>query len=209
MMDRSELNTIYTIGHSAHEFDTFVGLLNQHGIEAVADVRSMPYSRRHPQFNRNVLKSALKPRGISYVFVGKELGGRSADPACYERGRVQYRRLAGTEMFQAGIERVREGARRMKLALMCAEKDPLECHRTILVARELVACGAGVAHVLANGDLETHENTMKRLLVHLNIPEHDLFRNDKELLEEAYSAMERRIAYIDKNLVNEAQRPGE
>ena len=205
MNEQKELPTIFTIGHSTHEFDSFVALLKQHGVEAVADVRSTPYSRWQPQFNREDLQSALKAKKIAYVFLGKELGARSGDPACYESGRVKYRRLAPTALFQAGLQRVRDGSERMKLALMCAEKDPLECHRTILVARELVRSGGKVAHILANGDVETHEITMKRLFADLGLPEHDLFRSDAELLDNAYSEQEKRIAYIDENLAKEAQ----
>ena len=142
MSDVSQKTKIFTIGHSTHEFKRFVALLKHHGIGAVADVRSTPYSRWQPQFNREELTDALKKHGISYVFMGKELGARSDDPDCYDQGRVQYRRLAGTELFRSGIDRVLDGAHRMSIALMCAEKDPLECHRTILVARELVSSGS-------------------------------------------------------------------
>ena len=90
---------IFTVGHSAHEVARFVDLLARHGVEAVADVRSMPYSRRHPQFNRETLKESLKASGIAYVFLGKELGARSTDPDCYENGRVQFRKLAATRLF--------------------------------------------------------------------------------------------------------------
>ena len=189
---------IFTVGHSTHEFEDFVSLLKQHGVDAVADVRSVPYSRWQPQFNRENLAEALRFRGIAYVFLGKELGARSDDPHCYENGRVQYRALAETSLFQSGIKRVRDGSRHRRIALMCAEKDPLDCHRTILVARELVASGVEIAHILENGSLEPHHETLKRLSEQLRLPAQDLFLTADELEDRAYAAQEQRIAYVDE-----------
>lgn len=173
-----------------------MGLLARHHIEAVADVRSMPYSRRHPQFNRETLNESLKASGIAYVYLGKELGARSTDPACYENGRVQFRKLAATSLFRSGIKRVLDGSRHMRIALMCAEKDPLNCHRTILVTRELVALGKKVKHILADGEIETHEAAMDRLCKQLNIRE-DLLRTPEELENDAYAAREEKMAYAN------------
>lgn len=171
-------------------------MLAQHRIQAVADVRSMPYSRRHPQFSRKALPESLKANGIAYVFLGKELGARSTDPACYENGRVQFRKLAATSLFRSGIRRVLDGSQQMRIALMCAEKDPLNCHRTLLVARELVALGNKVNHILADGEIETHETTMIRLCKQLDIKE-DLLRAPEELENDAYAAQEEKIAYAN------------
>ena len=187
---------IFTVGHSAHEAARFVDLLAQHEIDAVADVRSMPYSRRHPQFNRETLKQSLKASGIAYVFLGKELGAGSTDPDCYENGRVQFRRLAATSLFRSGIRRVLDGSQHMRIALMCAEKDPLNCHRTILVARALVALGKKVNHILADGEIETHTAAMNRLCKQLNIRE-DLLRTPGELENDAYAAREAKMAYTN------------
>jgi uncharacterized protein (DUF488 family) len=143
----------------------------------------------------------LADASIKYVFLGEELGARSADPGCYEGGRVQYRRLAASPAFRRGIERVEAGSHTFRLALLCAEKEPLECHRTILVARELVARGHSVDHILASGELESHEDAMRRLLRLLRrantVGQADLWRSEAEILEEAYAMQEERIAYID------------
>ena len=101
---------VLTVGHSTHPLAVFLDLLRQHGVTALADVRSSPYSRMNPQYNRESLAAALKDEGIKYVFLGKELGARSDDPACYQNGRVQYQRLAQTSLFKSGIERVLQGA---------------------------------------------------------------------------------------------------
>ena len=198
MMETKKQTKIFTVGHSTHEFEDFVSLLKQHGVEAIADVRSVPYSRWQPQFNREDLTEALKARGIAYVFLGKELGARSDDPQCYENDRVQYRSLAENPLFQSGIKRVRDGSKSRRIALMCAEKDPLDCHRTILVARELVASGVGVTHILVVGLLEPHDETMRRLSEQLKLPAQDLFLTADELEDRAYAAQEQRIAYVDE-----------
>ena len=138
--------SVLTIGHSTHSIEAFVELLRQHGVTALVDVRSAPFSRFNPQFNRATLERDLKAQGIKYVFLGRELGARSDDPGCYDGGRVQYARLARTAGFQAGLGRVVEGAKLYRVALMCAEKEPLECHRTLLVARALVARDVAVEH---------------------------------------------------------------
>ncbi len=195
---------VLTIGHSTHPIERFVALLRQHGVTALADVRSTPYSRFNPQFNRENLERSLKQSGIAYVFLGKELGARSDDPACYQNGKVQYGRLAQTAGFRAGIERVIKGTDSHRIALMCAEKEPLDCHRTLLVSRALDAAGAPVAHILPDGRLENHSDSMKRLVKVVGLPNADMFRSEQELIEEACAVQEQRIAYVDEQQVNEA-----
>jgi uncharacterized protein (DUF488 family) len=187
--------SIFTIGHSTHPIEQFLALLREHGITALCDVRSQPYSRFNPHFNREELKQSLAACGVKYIFLGKELGARSEDPACYERGKVRYDRLARTELFQQGVNRVRDGMREYRIALMCAEKEPLECHRTLLVARHLAAVGLPVEHIHADGHLESHSDVESRLTLMHNLHEPDLFRSPEELLAEAYWRQEAGIAY--------------
>jgi uncharacterized protein (DUF488 family) len=189
------LSSLFTIGHSTHPIDRFLSLLRQHGISAVCDVRSTPFSRFNPQFNREAIRKSLAEAGIAYVFLGKELGARSEDPSCYEDGKVRYARLASTAVFRQGLERVRDGAQRYRIALMCAEKEPLDCHRTILVSRQLVAQGFDVQHILADGRLESHDAALTRLAGLLGLPAGDLVRSREERLEEMYRRQEERIAY--------------
>jgi uncharacterized protein (DUF488 family) len=191
----TSLDAIYTIGHSTHPQDRFIGLLRQHGITALCDVRSRPYSRMNPQFNREELKRLLEEHGIAYVFLGKELGARSEDPACYENGKVQYDRLAQTDLFRQGLDRVWKGTKDYRIALMCAEKEPLECHRAILVARHLALLGIDVRHIHADGRLEGHEAAVNRLRQLFRLQEEDLFRSREEMLAEAYQRQEDRIAH--------------
>ncbi len=173
------------------------------------DVRSVPYSRRQPQFNRKNLIDSLRTHDIAYVFLGKELGARSDDPECYENGRVKYHLLARTLLFRKGIEWIRNNSKHRNIALMCTEKDPLDCHRAILVARELAGEGSDVAHILADGRVESHGVAMKRLLELEQLggnSQKDMFLTEEQLMDEAYAARERHIAYFDKEAVREAQK---
>jgi uncharacterized protein (DUF488 family) len=185
-----------SVGHSSHPLSTFLWLLREHGITMVADVRSAPYSRRYPHFCRDPFKAALAAAGIGYAFLGRELGARSRDPACYEGGRVQYERLARTAAFREGLERLETLADTHRVAMMCAEAEPLDCHRTILVARHLVARGGRVQHILPDARLEDHADAMARLRRRLRLPEEDLFRSQAELDAEAYQQQGQRIAYV-------------
>ena len=185
---------IYSIGHSTQPGESFAELLHRHAVKVVADVRSQPYSRRNPQFNRERLASALGGSGIQYLFLGKELGARCEDPACYIDDRVQYSLLAQTALFREGIERLLHEAAQHRVALMCAEKEPLECHRTLLVARELEQRGARVQHIHIDGRLESHSDAMTRLVTQLRLSP-DLFLDARTLQDEAYERQGQRIAY--------------
>lgn len=191
---------IHTIGHSNHPIARFLELLQQHRIEAVADVRSTPHSRFNPQFGRNRLQEALGASQIHYVFLGAELGARSRDPDCYDAdGRVSYERLARADLFRQGLERLRAGMSGHRIALMCAEREPLDCHRAILVARELERSSIPVAHILADGTLESHEHAMQRLATSLQLTGTDLFRSAAQVKEQAYNLQAARIAYVKKH----------
>ncbi len=190
------VGAVFTVGHSRHSLERFIGLLKQHGVTALCDVRSQPYSRMNPQFNREELERALAGEGIEYRFLGKELGARTDDERCYRDGKVQYSRLAETELFLSGIKRVTNGIRQgFQLALMCAEQDPLDCHRSILVARSLSASGIEVQHILADGTLESHADAVERLTKMFRLDYEDMFRSREELTAEAHERQEARIAY--------------
>jgi uncharacterized protein (DUF488 family) len=167
---------IFTIGHSTHSIERLIALLRQHGVTALADVRSAPYSRRQPQFNREALARELEARGIRYVYLGKELGGRkdgrreatSMDGVNAARGQGRPERPArqvdgGVDVeFDAGIERLVRGAGEYTIAMMCAEKDPADCHRTHLVAPALMARGIGIRHILAEGEILEHGDLLAK-----------------------------------------------
>jgi uncharacterized protein (DUF488 family) len=189
--------SVLTIGHSTHPLTHFIELLTSCDVSALADVRSQPFSRFNPQYNRDALSKALQDAGIAYVFLGKELGARSQDAACYENGQVQFSRLSETPLFLAGIDRILAGAAKFKIALMCAEKEPLECHRTLLISRALEKRGVSIAHVLADGSVEPHARTMSRLLDLVGLPHEDMFKSRHELVDIACQLRERKVAYVN------------
>lgn len=150
------MSTVFTVGHSAHSLEEFVGLLTGQDIDVVADTRSAPYSRFAPQFDREVLQKRLGECGIRYVFLGGELGGRPADPTYYDKkGRVLYGRMKADRVFTAGIERLERGMREFRVALVCGEEDPAHCHRRLLVGRVLTEHGHEILHIRADGRLQT------------------------------------------------------
>jgi uncharacterized protein (DUF488 family) len=186
---------IFTVGHSTHSLQDFVTLLKKAGITAIADVRSAPYSRYQPQFNREALSQSLADSGIQYVFVGDLLGGRSPNPEDYFNGRVVYSRLKSSEGFAEGIQRVIMGSHKFELALMCTEKEPLDCHRTLLVAQALTEQGVSVSHIHNDAHLESHEDALSRLLRMFKLEESDLFQSHEDLVAEAILKQENKVAY--------------
>ena len=188
---------VLTIGHSTHTLEAFVALLQMHDVTAVADVRSKPYSRFNPQFNREPFAKALSAEGIRYVYLGDALGGRSEDPSCYEDGRIRYDRVATTESFKSGLARVVCGTAKYRIALMCSEKEPLDCHRTLLVSRALDEQSVDVAHIHADGRVEPHSKAMDRLLDLHRLHREDLYATREELVATAIARQSERVAYVD------------
>ena len=192
---------VVTIGHSNHSPEAFVDLLLLHGVEELVDVRSAPYSRYTPQFNQRPLIGLLEgagEAGIEYTFLGAELGGRPADRSCYDAdGRVLYERLANTDAFDDGIRRVMRAADERRVALMCSEKEPLDCHRALLIARTLTERGAAVEHILADGSLENHEEAIDRLIDVFKLPPHgDMFRSRDDVIADALFRQAKKVAYV-------------
>ena len=189
---------VFTVGHSNHSMEAFLALLKKNSVDHVADVRSSPYSRYVPHFNKNVLEGTLQKAGIAYVYLGEELGGRPADPSCYdENGQVMYNRVADTDLFNNALDLVMRTADDHRIALMCAEKEPLECHRTLLVARALVVGGVSVEHILADGDLESYNAAIDRLLYAFKLPLNgDMFRTRDDVVAEAFTLQAKKVAYI-------------
>ncbi len=203
----AERHPVFTIGHSNLEIGKFVAMLKQHGIQAIADVRSSPYSQYNPQFNRELLQKSLQEHGISYVFLGQELGARRSERECYLEGRADYGLISQTPAFRRGLERVTQGAVKMRVALMCAEKDPIDCHRCILVAPHLRQQGLQVLHILSDGSLEDHEQTEKRLLQVFALENKELFRSQDEIVAEAYKKQGEKVAYYEEDLVVREEPP--
>jgi len=197
-------STVFTIGHSNHTFDKFVELLRMHGVVAVGDVRSSPYSRHNPDFSGEALQNLLRREGYLYVYLGQELGGRSDDPNCYVQGRVSYEKLAQRPLFKTGIQQLLSGAQLFRTALLCAEREPLACHRTLLISTELSRLGVPVAHIHGDGTLESQEEAMTRLIQMVGLSDKDLYRTRAELVADACARQEKRVAYADDGMREEA-----
>jgi uncharacterized protein (DUF488 family) len=187
--------TIFTVGHSTHGRSAFLSLLRNHAITAVADVRSMPVSRFIPQFNRYAVERMLFDAGIKYVFLGKELGARTEDLTCHDDGRVRYDLLAQTAGFVGGMKRLQIGSLSERIAVMCTEQEPLDCHRCVLVGRVLEGFGITVEHIHGDGHVEKHDSAMRRLMASFGLDQPDLFRTSAERLQEALDRQEQRIAW--------------
>jgi len=187
-------NELFTIGHSTQSIESFIKLLKQHEIQAIGDVRSGPYSKRFPHFSKNELQAELKRHGIKYVFLGDEFGARRNEPCCYIGDRADYDLISKTPLFQEGLKRVKTGLEKFKIALMCAERDPLDCHRTILVSRHARAF-VPVNHIWITGDIESHETLEQRLIRKIGTDENDMFRSPEERLAIAYKLRGEEIAY--------------
>ncbi len=184
---------LLTIGHSNLPADHFLALLQNAGVNAVVDVRSVPFSRRFPWFSGNALAERLRTSAIAYTALGDALGGRPRDPTLYCDGIADYEAMAATDAFRAGLERVVDESRRQRLCLMCAEREPLDCHRCLLLARALAKRGVAAGHILVDGTIEPHAATEERLLAMTG--EHaDLFGDRASRLDAAYRRRARKIA---------------
>ena len=192
----NDFRPIFTVGHSNHEWGHFLNLLRTHRIDALADVRSSPYSRTH-HFSRDTLAPLLRSAGIKYVPLCQELGARREEPDCYVGGQAVYDRVAKLPRFREGIDRLLKGSRDFRIALMCSEKEPLDCHRTILVCRHLRPLGFDIRHILASGEAEEHCHAEHRLmdLVGIASRQSNLFEPTEQLIEEAYDRRASEIAY--------------
>ena len=173
---------IKTIGHSNHPIERFLDLLKAGGVRLLVDVRSMPYSRRFPQFGRERLARSLGEAGIDYLWEGEALGGLPGQGGGYNE-------LAARPTFKDALGRLIERAESMTLCLMCAEKEPLDCHRTVLVARRLAERGVAVEHLLADGSTRVHGDVEVALLAKNKTA--DLFDDRAQQLARAYDARER------------------
>jgi uncharacterized protein (DUF488 family) len=152
---------IYTVGHSTHSWEDFLKLLAAHDIEVVADVRSKPYSRFNPQFNRDALASGLEEAGRRYLFLGKELGGKPQDPDRPLADELVWEYIRSRPQFKEGLTKLLGEARHAKVCLLCAEADPARCHRGQLLAPELEGQGVEVRHILADGSILKHQDIQK------------------------------------------------
>jgi uncharacterized protein (DUF488 family) len=187
---------LYTLGHSNHPIDRFIALLRRHGVETVADVRSRPYSRFVPHFGKERLARILGEEGLGYLFLGQQLGGKPVrdDPA---QARLEYQARIEEPSFRQGIEMLLGAAAERRIALVCRERDPLDCHRLHLICRYLRPIALDIRHILPDGEVEAQQATERRLLERAGEAEMPLFQpaeegEDEQALARAYDAWWRR-----------------
>jgi uncharacterized protein (DUF488 family) len=189
---------LFSIGHSNILAERFITMLRAAGANAIADVRSTPVSRRFPWFSGKNLAARLGQDGMTYLAYGDTLGGRPRDPMLYSDGIADYEAMARSPEFRAGLERLLTDAARHRVCLMCAEREPLDCHRCLLVTRALAGRGIAVGHILHDGAIEPHKATEQRLLA-LGGEGADLFATGQnERLAAAYRRRARAVAYRAK-----------
>jgi len=193
------MKELFTIGHSNYSLDHFIGLLFAHRLSIIADVRSSPYSKYSPHFNKDVLDSALRNTDIDYIFLGSELGAQRSEDYCYIDGQAKYDRIANLSTFQRGLELILQRVEYYRIALMCSESDPITCHRTILICRELkrLCPDLKITHILGDGAEEAQEMSEKRLIT-LHKLQPELFgdlTSTSDLIEKAYDLQAEKIAY--------------
>jgi uncharacterized protein (DUF488 family) len=186
---------LFSIGHSNIPAERFVALLREAGVDAIADVRSTPFSRRFPWFSSKNLAATLAQHGMTYLAHGDALGGRPRDAALYRDGVADYEAMARQPDFQMGLDQLLADAARSRVCLMCAEREPLDCHRCLMVARSLAERGLTIGHILHDGTVEPHTATERRLLA-LTGANDDLFvTGQDERLAAAYRRRARAVAY--------------
>ena len=193
------MNQIFTIGHSVHSAGEFIALLQMHLIDVVVDVRSSPYSQYTPQHNREMIQETMEKVGIRYLYLGAELGARRDEEEAYDGDLARYELIRQLPGFKNGIERVREGMQQYRIALMCAEKDPCDCHRSVLVTRVFHEEGVEIAHILEDGSIDTQSDLERVMIDGRRSQGHqqlDLgLGNSEDVVTQAYRKRSEKICY--------------
>lgn len=159
-----EATPVYTIGYGARTLEEFIGALQANQIEYLIDVRTAPYSKFKPEFSKELLQHHLERAGIYYLFMGDTLGGMPKEPCCLTDGKVDYEKVRVQPFFKAGMERVRQAFQQQRrVALMCSEGRPEECHRSKLIGESLTVAGVPVCHIDEDGMLVSHKEVIDRL----------------------------------------------
>jgi Uncharacterized conserved protein len=201
------MNELYTIGHSIHPINYFLELLKKYSINCLVDVRSNPYSKFASQYNMNELKRFLINNQIYYIFMGEEFGARRKDKSLFTNGYLDFEKVIKSILFQKGIERIKNGLEKnLKIVFMCTEKDPIDCHRCILVARAFKDLNYEIQNIREDGNYETQIQIEKRLLNlyfpiknQLSLIQLEPNKDTPDLILEAYRLRNQEIAYREEN----------
>ncbi|HXW14947.1 MAG TPA: DUF488 domain-containing protein [Terriglobia bacterium] len=208
------LHPLFTVGHSILEFENFAALLKDHGVELLVDVRSTPQSGRQPQFSLPGFERLLRTEKFDYLFLGEELGGRPDDADAYRPdGVVDYQVRRKSYAFQAGLSRIAKELEGRTVAMMCAEEDPLECHRFLMVCPELIQLGVTPLHIRKGSRIETQDAAENRLLASTGfeaVAANTLFPGARtDALESAYRLQAEKFAFRLKPFALDTWKHGE
>lgn len=208
----TDRSTLYTVGYTSFPSpDELTEVLRDFGIRALVDVRSTPYSAHYEQYNKENIRRVLSKAGISYGHMAQAFGARQDNPAFYKNGRLDFDAFSRSDRFLRGKRRLEDGIDNgYAPVLMCAEKNPIVCHRAILVARAFRETGYAVIHILPNGETKTHE-TLEKELLDLYFPDRDQVSffdgsapaDEKERLREAYVRQNDKIGFREEDLAND------
>lgn len=198
------LGELFTIGHSQHSIKYFISLLNKYGIDYLLDVRSTPYSKYAEQYNRENIDKSLNSVNVKYVFMGKYFGARSQNVELYnDKGYLDFEKVRKSKDFNEGIENVILGLEQgHTIALMCTEKQPIDCHRAIMISRAFEMQKIYAKHIMPNGKILTQQQLDEQLLRkyfpdrrQLTLLSYEKPVNEDEYLLEAYRKRNAEIAY--------------
>ena len=201
-------NILLSIGHSQHNVDYFLELLRSHNVNYILDVRSTPYSQFAASYNRENIKDTLKRNGVDYAYMGDYFGARPRDYSLYsQNGYLDFEKVANSEKFKIGFDNVEKGVKQgNRIAFMCTEKDPIECHRAILVTNEFYKAGYLIEHIMPDNTVQTQKTLNERLLdmYYPNRNQISLFSSEnlseEQYIKEAYKKQNIKIGYYIEEL---------
>lgn len=191
------MKKIFTVGYSSFGVDSFVSTLKCYFVEVLFDVRSVPYSRAHPAFNKENIRFELSKNGIVYCFLGEHCGARVSDKALYSGNRVDFEKVAVSSVFRRGVGLILDKACNCNVAIMCAERDPISCHRMILISKALKKYEVEIFHILSEYEIEENAKAELRLLNAYNLDFGLLSQPFSANLETAYAKQGQKIAFRD------------
>lgn len=198
------INCIYTIGYTAFSINEFIAVIKHYGINCVIDVRSSPFSNYYIDFNKDVLKNTLKKQNILYRNYALEFGARQSNLVFYSNDIVDFDKYIQSEQFLNGVFKIKKGIEMgYTFVLMCAEKDPINCHRSIMLGKGFSNNNFTVKHIISKTELESQKDIEERLL---NLYYKDRFQitffneelSEEKLIVEAYKKQNIAIGYNRK-----------
>ena len=196
---RSGLSPLHTIGYSRLTVAEVASLLHRQDVNVLVDIRSKPYSRFNPDFSRERLQKKLAEHGVTYLFLGRELGGMPLDPSCYVNGRANFERMAQQPSFIEGLDRLSRGLETHRPAIMCAEKEPTECHRFLLVSRHMARRGGGIRHIKHDGEWESQRTVEERLVALMKLTPPPMIASAaawQQAIDLAYARRNERLGFL-------------